>query len=166
MQLKADVFPKLQTPKNMVRSMPKKSPFRASVQKQHGICPETFSKFQGQLLYHIYWSLQRQLSYKKHLLKICKMSKLFPNTLTADGKCSLLDRDNLTQRIQMSFSRKQRTFSQFFSSFMKSSLNLEPFQKEDDTHNWRISKITDSKKHGWINASKVLFQRIRRKARW
>ena len=63
------------------------------------------------------------------------MSKLFPNTLTADGKYSLLDRDNLTQRIKMSFSRKQRTFSQFFSSFMKSSLNLEPFQKEDDTHN-------------------------------
>ena len=65
---------------------------------------------------------------------MCKISKLFPNTLSADGKYSVLDRDNLTQRIQMLLSRKQKTFSQFFSSFLKSSLNLEHFQKKDDPH--------------------------------
>ena len=36
MTLIADVFPKLRTPKNMVRSMPKKSRFRGSYKKQHG----------------------------------------------------------------------------------------------------------------------------------
>ena len=37
--------------------------------------------------------------------------RLFPNTLSADGKYSLLDRDNLAQRIQMLLSQKQKTFS-------------------------------------------------------
>ena len=65
---------------------------------------------------------------------IWKISKLFPNTLSANGKYSLVDRDNLTQRIEMQLSQKQKTFSQFFSSFLKSSLNLEHFQKKDDHH--------------------------------
>ena len=65
---------------------------------------------------------------------MCKISKLFLNTLRAAGKYSLLDRDNLTERIQMLFSRKQKTFSEFFSSFLKSSLNLEHFQIKDDPH--------------------------------
>ena len=59
---------------------------------------------------------------------------MFPNTLSADGKYSVLDGDNLTQRIQMLLSRKQKTFSQFFSSFLKSTLNFEHFQKKDDPH--------------------------------
>ena len=54
MALIADVFPKLRTPKNMVRSMRKKSRFRGSIEKQHGKCSLTLFKFQGQPLYHIY----------------------------------------------------------------------------------------------------------------
>ena len=65
---------------------------------------------------------------------IHKISKTFPNTLSGDGKYSLFDRDNLTQPIQMLLSRKQKTFSSFFSSFLKSSLNFEHFQKKDDPH--------------------------------
>ena len=75
-----------------------------------------------------------QLCYKKPLLVICKILKLFPNTLSADAKYSLLARDNLRQRIQILLSQKQKTFSEFFSSFLKSSLNLEDFQKKDDPH--------------------------------
>ena len=62
------------------------------------------------------------------------LSKLFPNTMSADGKYSLLNRDNLTQPIQMQLSRKQKTFSEFFCAFLKSSLNFEHFQKKDDSH--------------------------------
>ena len=54
MTLIADVFPKLRTPKNMVRSMPKKSRFRASVEKQHGRSTQTLLKYDGHLVYHIY----------------------------------------------------------------------------------------------------------------
>ena len=137
--------------------MPKKSRFRVSVKKQHGKCPQTLFTFEGQPLCHIYWSLGSQLSYKKSLLVIWKISNLVPNTLSADGKFSLLDRDNLTQRIQIQLSQKQKILSDFFSSFLKSSLNFEHFHRKNDTHSWCISEITVCKKHGYINAQKVLF---------
>ena len=117
MNLIADVFPKLRTQKNLVRSMPKKSRFKGSFKKQHGKCAQTLLKCQGQLLYHIYRSLLRQLSYKKSVLVICKISRLFINTLSADGKYSLFNRDNLTQLIQMQLSRKEKSFSNFFVHF-------------------------------------------------
>ena len=104
MTLIADVFPKLQTPKNMVRSMPKKYPFRGSIRKQHGKHAQTLFKFERQHLYHNYWSLWRQLTCTMSLLVICKISRLFPNTLNVNGKYSLLNMDNLTQPIQMNLS--------------------------------------------------------------
>ena len=151
MTLIAEVFPKLRSPKNKVRSISINSRFKGSFKKEHGKCAQTLLKCQGQLLYHIYWSLWKQLSYKKSLLVICKISRLFPNRLSADGKYSLFNRDNLTQPIQMQLSRKQKTFSEFFCAFLKSSLNFEHFQKKDDSHSWGISEITDSEKHGYIN---------------
>ena len=77
-----------------------------------------------------------------------KISRLFINTLSADGKYSLFNRDNLTEPIQMQLSRKQKTFSEFYSPFLKFSLNFEHFQKKDDSHSWCISKITESEKQG------------------
>ena len=148
MTLIAEVFPNLRSPKNKVRSMSIKSRFKGSFKKQHGKCAQTLFKFAWQKLYHINWSLWRQLNFKKFLSVICKISRLFPNTLGADGKYSLLNRDNLTQSIQMQLSRKQKTFSEFFSAFLKSSLNFEHFQKKDDSHGWGISKITESEKQG------------------
>ena len=129
MTLITEVFPKLRSPKNKVRTMSIKSRFKGSFIKQHGKCPQTFLTFPWQNLYHIYWSLWRQLTFKKFLLVISKISRLFPNTLSADGKDSLLNRDNLTHRIQMQLSRKQKIFSEFFVAFLKSSLNFENFQQ-------------------------------------
>ena len=130
MTLIPEVFPKLRTPKNMVTSLSKKSCFKGSFGKEHGKCAQTLLKFPWPNLHHIYWSLWWILSYKKSLLVICKISRLFPNTLSADGKYSLLNRDNLTQPIQIQLSRKQKTFSGFFFAFLKSSWNFEHFQKK------------------------------------
>ena len=80
------------------------------------------------------------------MLVLCKILRLFVNTLTADDKYSLLNRDNLTQAIQTLLSQKQKAFSQFFSSFLKSTLNFEHFQKKDDPHSRCISEITVSEK--------------------
>ena len=77
---------------------------------------------------------------------ICKILRLLVNTLTADDKYSLLNRGNLTQPIQILLSQKQKTFSQFFSAFLKSTLNFEHFQKKDDPHSRCISEITVSEK--------------------
>ena len=62
------------------------------------------------------------------MLVLRKILGLFVNLLTEDGKYSLLYRDNLTQPIQTLLSLKQKTFSRFFSAFLKSTLNFEHFQ--------------------------------------
>ena len=68
--------------------------------------------------------------------------------MTAIGKCSLPNRDNLMQPIHMQLSEKLKTFSQFFPAFSKSSWSFEHFQKEDDAHSLFISEGTAWEKHG------------------
>ena len=75
------------------------------------------------------------------MLVLCKVSGLFLNTLTDHEKYSVFYRDNLTQPIQILLSQKQKTFSIFFSEFLKSTLNFEHFQKKDDPHSRCISQI-------------------------
>ena len=48
------------------------------------------------------------------MLVLCKILRLLVNTLTDDDKYSLLDRDNLTEPIQILLSQKQKTFSELF----------------------------------------------------
>ena len=65
---------------------------------------------------------------------IHKILGLFVNTLTVDDKHYVLNRDNLTQPIQIQLSQKQKTFSQFFYEFFKSILNDKHLSKKDDPH--------------------------------
>ena len=62
------------------------------------------------------------------MLVLCKILGLFDNTLSEDDKYSLLYNDNLLQPIQILLSQKQKTLSQFFSVFLKSTLNFEHFE--------------------------------------
>ena len=64
------------------------------------------------------------------MLMLCNILGRFLKTLTDDDKYSLLYGDNLTEPIQILLSQKQKTFSEFFSAFLKSTLNLEHFQKK------------------------------------
>ena len=64
------------------------------------------------------------------MLVLCKILRLFVNTLTENHKYSLLYRDNLTQPIQALLSQKQKTRSRFFCAFLTSSLNFEHSQKK------------------------------------
>ena len=64
--------------------------------------------------------------------------------MAADEKYPVLNRDNLTMPIQKQLSQKQKIFSEFFSTFLKFSLDLEYFEKEDDPHRFCISEITPS----------------------
>ena len=80
------------------------------------------------------------------MLVLCKILSLFVNTLTDDDKYSHLYRDNLMQPIQILLSQTQKNFSQFFSSFLKSTLNFEHSRKKYDPHSRCISQITVSEK--------------------
>ena len=68
------------------------------------------------------------------MLVLCKILGLFVNTLTEDGKYSLLYRDNFTQQIQILLSQKPKTFSKLSSEILKPTLNFEHFQRKDDPH--------------------------------
>ena len=61
---------------------------------------------------------------------IHKILRLFVNTLRVDDKHYLLNRDNLTQPIQMQLSQKQKTFSEFFFAFSKSILDFKHLPKK------------------------------------
>ena len=64
------------------------------------------------------------------MLVLWKILRLFVNTLTDVDNYCLLYRDNLRRPIQILLSQKQKTFSEFFSAFLKATLNFERFQKK------------------------------------
>ena len=74
------------------------------------------------------------MHWKKSLLVMQKILRLFGNTLTVDEKHYLLNRDNLTQAIQMELSQKQKTFSEFLFVFSKSMLNFKDLPQNADPH--------------------------------
>ena len=97
---------------------------------------------------------------------IHKILRPFVNTLAVNDKHYLLNRDNLTRRIQIQLSQKQKTFSQFCFAFLKSIANSKHFQKKDDPHSWCIWGNRGSEKYGYINVSKAVLQRPLREIRW
>ena len=64
------------------------------------------------------------------ILDTWKFLRPFFNTLTADGKYSLISKDKWTLTIRMDFSEKAKVFSEFFSLFLESALKFEHFQKK------------------------------------
>ena len=72
------------------------------------------------------------MRWKKSLLVIRKIQRVFVNTLTADGKHYLLNRGNLTQPIQMQLNQKKETSSELFFAFSKSMSNLYTEPKKSD----------------------------------
>ena len=108
--------------------MSKKSRFRGCFDKQYGKRAQALLKSASQHLYHIHRSLPRKLSWKKSLLLTCQILGLLVNTLAAEEKCPVLNRENLTIPIQMQLSQKQKPFCKAFAAFLKSELNFEIFE--------------------------------------
>ena len=86
------------------------------------------------------------MSWKKSLFLTCQILGLLVNTLAADEKYPVLNRDNLTIPIEMQLSQEEKRFSPVLAALSKSSLNVEHFEKKDDPHRFCISEITDSQK--------------------
>ena len=74
------------------------------------------------------------MHWKKSLLMIQKILRLFVNTLTVNDKHDLLNRDNLREPIQMQLSKKQKTFSGSSFAFLNSLLNFKHLPTKDDPH--------------------------------
>ena len=70
----------------------------------------------------------------------CQILGLPVNTLAADEKYPVLNRDNLTMPIQKQLSQKQKTFSQFFAPFLKSRIKFKDFEKKGDPYRFFSSE--------------------------
>ena len=124
--------------------MPKNSNFRGCFDKQHVKRGQTLLKYASQHLYHINRSRRRKLSWKKSPSLKCKIFGLLVNTLTANEKYPVLNRDNLTIPTQMQLSEKQKIFSEFLAAFLKSRISFGHFEKKDYPHSFCIYESTDS----------------------
>ena len=71
------------------------------------------------------------------------MLGVFRNTLTANENDPVQECENLSSPIQMQFSLKPKTFSDFFIPFLESTSNFKLFPKKDDRHTYFISEITE-----------------------
>ena len=130
MTLIAELFPKSGTPKNVVRLMSKNSRFRRPSEKQHGKRVQTLSKSERQHLYHIYWPMWDQLTYNKYLLVICKILRMFINTLTVKEEGTLLILDAKMTLVADLFP-KLRTRKTVVRSISKKLGFRRPLQKQD-----------------------------------
>ena len=66
----------------------------------------------------------KYILWKKYVLVIHKILRLFVNTWIVEDKHYLLNRDNLTQPIQMQLYQKQKTFSELFFCIFKIFIKL------------------------------------------
>ena len=127
---------------NVVREMSKKSRFRGCFDRNMVNLPKHCSN-PTQYLYHIHWSLERELCSKKSLLLTSEILGLLVNTLATDKKYPVLNRDNLVIPTQMQLSYKQKNIFQFFAVFLKSRLKLEHLEQKYDPHSFCSSEIID-----------------------
>ena len=87
-----------------------------------------------------------------------KILGLFVNTLTAEYKYSRRNMQTFAQQIQRPLYLKKMIFSGFFIPFLKSTWNVEQFQKKIEFSRLTISEIIDSKRGGYLNPWKALLQ--------
>ena len=57
----------------------------------------------------------------------------------------------------MQISVKLKTFSGFFIAFMKSTLNLEYFERKDQSQSLNITEIINCETRSYLNVQKAIF---------
>ena len=74
------------------------------------------------------------------------------NKLAADDKYSRRNVQNFQQQLPTALSQTQKIFPAIFTSFLKSTSNLEHFfLKKDESPSLSISQIIDSERGGYFN---------------
>ena len=126
----ANVLRKLQTVKDLVRLLSKKSRFRTRFDSQHVKGSQTLLKSEWGNFYHVFSLFRGELIWKTSPLVIIQILGVFINTLTADDNYPVPDYKNLQLPIEMQLSSKQTCFFQFFVPFLDSTSNFKHFLKK------------------------------------
>ena len=87
----------------------------------------------------------------------------FVNTLTADNNYSRQGWEISWQQVPRPISRKAKISAQFFVAFLKSTLNLEYFEKKDQSHSLSINEIINCETGSYLNGQKTIFHATLRK---
>ena len=74
----------------------------------------------------------------------------FVNTITAIYNYIRQNLESLRQRVQTPISLKPKTFSGFFIPLMNSTLNVEYFEKKDQSHSLSITEINNCKTSSYL----------------
>ena len=72
----------------------------------------------------------------------------FVNTFTTHENYSRWSMKNSGQQLQMLLAKNQKTFYEIFNAFLKSSLNLQNFERKDESCSLSTSDIIDSERGG------------------
>ena len=75
----------------------------------------------------------------------------FVNTMTADYKYFRQNLENLPQQVQTQISLKPKTFCGPLIASLKSTLNLEYFEKKDESHSLSITEINNCKTSSYLS---------------
>ena len=97
-------FPKLQTVKQLLRTLSKKRPFRRPFESQHVKGSQTLVESVWQHLYQILSKLQGKLKRKTSPLVICEILGVFVNIFISDDKYPVRDFGNSLLPIQRQLS--------------------------------------------------------------
>ena len=100
----ANVFPKFQTVKDLVKPLSGKHRFKTSFDSQHVKVSKTLVKYAWKHFYQIFWSLWGKMIWKISLLLKFEILGVFVNTLAADGNYRVRYNENLPFSIQMQLS--------------------------------------------------------------
>ena len=147
----ANVFPKLQNVKDLVKPVSWKHRFRNSFDSQQVNGCQTLVKSAWKQFYQILWSLWGEIIRKISPFVNFKILGVFVNTFTVDDKYPVWDCENLQFHIEMQLSQKQKRFSQFYVPLMESSSNSKHFQKKMIVIAYLFSKLKTVKT--WVDQS-------------
>ena len=96
-------------------------------------------------------------SRKRLVLLGYKFLGQFVNLLTADYMYSRYNRENLWQEVSMQIPRKLKTFSRFLIALLKSTLNLEYFERKHQCQRLNITEISNYETGSYLNIQKAIF---------
>ena len=106
MIIKANVFPNLQTVKNLLRDLSKKRRFGTRLDSQHVKASQILVKSPWECFYFVFSSFSLNLIWKMSQLVLGEIFLISVKTLAADGKYFVQDCENLQLPIQMQLSEK------------------------------------------------------------
>ena len=107
----ANVFPKLQNVKILVRALSKNRRFRKRFDSQYVKVSQILVKFPWECFSHVFSSFWKKLIWKISPVLLGKILGFFLNTLIVERRYPIEDWENVPLPIQMQLSAKWKTFS-------------------------------------------------------